>query len=108
MTKLNDSTFQFVRRTLNVSRLGLLRSNVRLHCQSHEHGMQAVTDAYPNKEVLLACGCRRLAHIRTRSEVTAFEEATKEAQRRRRVNFGKNAGSQWTKIYVEDVEEVAA
>ncbi len=98
---MNDSTFQFVRRTQNVSRLRLLRSDARLHC--HEHGMQAVTDAYPNKEVLLACGCRRLAHIRTRSEVTAFEEATKEAQRRRRVNVGKNAGSQWTKIYVEEV-----
>lgn len=104
---MNPSTYEFVKRTLkNVSRLGLLRSNARLRC--HEHGMQAVTDAYPNKEVLLACGCRRLAHLRSHSEITAFTKAEMEAQRRRRVNVGKNAGSQWTKIYVEDVEEIAA
>lgn len=103
---MNDSTFQFVKKTLkNVSRLGILRSNARFYCR--EHGLQSTKDIFPNKTVLLACGCKREMFHRTPKEIAAFDTAVTEAQRRRRVNVGKNAGSQWTKIYEEDVEVAA-
>jgi hypothetical protein len=106
MTILNESSLRFITQSLKTSRLALLRSKARLHC--HSHGIQAVTDVYPNKTVLLACGCRRQSSLRTQEEIAAFDAAVAEAQRRRRINSGKSCGNQWTKIYVEDVEEIAA
>lgn len=103
---MNESSFQFVRATFkHFSRVRLLRTKVKLHCQVH--GLQLLQDAYPNREVLLACGCRRPASLRTGSEIAAFDTATQERQRRRLVNVGKNSASPWLKIYVEDIEEAA-
>jgi len=100
---VNESSFQFVRSTFkHFSRVRLLRTKAKLHCQVH--GLQLIQDAYPNKTVLLACGCRRQSNLRTDSEIAAFETATQERQRRRLVNVGKNSASPWLKIYVEDIE----
>jgi hypothetical protein len=100
---VNSSTYEFVKKTVkHFSRVRLLRTKAKLHCEVH--GLQLIQDAYPNKTVLLACGCRRQSNLRTDSEVAAFETATQERQRRRLVNAGKNSASPWLKIYEEDIE----
>ena len=100
---MNESTFQLVRTTLkNFSRLSLLRTNAKFNCTVH--GVQAVSDVFPDRDVLLACGCRRQSSLRTNSEVVAFDAEARERQRRRRVNVGRNAGNQWVRVYEEDAE----
>jgi hypothetical protein len=99
---MNESTFQLVQRTLkSFSRLSLLRSKSSLRCP--EHGVQRITDAFSNREVLLACGCRRQSSLRNDSEVVAFDAESRERQRRRRVNVGRNAGNQWVRVFEEDI-----
>jgi hypothetical protein len=104
---MNESTFQLVRRTLKTfNRLSLLRSKSSLRC--HRHGVQRITDAFSNREVLLACGCRRQSSLRSHSEVAAFDAEARERQRRRRINVGRNAGNQWVRVFEEDVTNEAA
>jgi hypothetical protein len=99
---MNDSTFQLVRTTLkSFNRLSLLRSKSSLRCA--EHGVQRITDVFPSREVLLACGCRRQSSLRSDSEVVAFDAESRERQRRRRVNVGRNAGNQWVRVFEEDI-----
>jgi hypothetical protein len=104
---MNESTFQLVRRTLkSFNRLSLLRSKSSLQCAGH--GVQRIADAFPNGDVLLACGCRRQFSLRSDSAVVAFDAEARERQRRRRVNVGRNAGNQWVRVYEEDVTNEAA
>jgi hypothetical protein len=99
---MNESTFQLVRQTLkNFSRLSLLRTNAKLNCTVH--GVQAVSDVFPSRHVLLACGCRRQSSLRTDLEVAVFDAESRERQRRRRVNVGRNAGNQWVRVFEEDI-----
>ena len=79
----NSSTYQFVTKSLRVTRHRLLTSKSSTLCGTH--GLQAIRDFYPNKEVLLACGCRRDCFLRTPEEVSAFDAAHAEHQTRREI-----------------------
>jgi hypothetical protein len=66
----------------NASRLFLIRSSVKLLCKTH--GLKLVTDAFPNKECLLACGCRRsVSTSLTAGEIRALETFKRNEQRAR-------------------------
>jgi hypothetical protein len=54
----NDSTYNFLGRSLDTNRTRLLRTGAAALC--HEcKSVQNLTDYFPNREILLACGHRR-------------------------------------------------
>jgi hypothetical protein len=55
---LNASTYQFLARTLETTRVNLLRSNARIFCGTCQ-SLKQVTDFFPNKECQLECRHRR-------------------------------------------------
>jgi hypothetical protein len=103
----NSSTYQFVTKSLRVTRHRLLTSRAKTLCGTH--GLQPIRDFFPNSEVLLACGCRRTCHNRKPEDIAAFEAARREHEARKQV-AGKNHvnANGYCVTFVEDVEEIAA
>jgi hypothetical protein len=105
---LNESSYKFVRNTLKrASRSRLLRSKSKAMCTTH--GLQTIRDMFPNREILLACGCRRNCHNRKPEETSAFDAAHAEHQTRRKVlGHSKPTAGGYVRTFEENVEEIAA
>lgn len=94
---MNQSTYEFLERTLEKTRGGLLRSNARLFCRDCL-SVHRVTDFFPNKECLLECGHRRpIVDVRV---IAAFEREQATRPARKKVSKG-SASAQLEVVYEE-------
>ena len=99
----NPSTYQFVTKSLRLTRHRLLTSRAKTLCGTH--GLQLIRDFYPNKDVLLACGCRRTCHNRKPEDLAAYEAARREREvRRELVGFCQPNSGGHVHRYEENVE----
>jgi hypothetical protein len=96
--KLNDSTVRFLDQTLEASRLLILRLRTKLWCATCQR-VEKCVDIFPNRTVLLKCGCRRPLFIRTESEVTAFETAKIQREARRQISGSNNPAKRFEVTY---------
>lgn len=104
---INDSTFKLLRDSSHrLTRHRLLTSKTKTLCGTH--GLQPIRDFFPNKDVLLACGCRRTCHNRKPEDIAAYEAAKRENESRSQV-VGKNrvTANGYRRTYVEDLPEAA-
>ena len=101
--ELNNSTYRAITRWLRQTRLGLLRRATRLHCRECGELQRVVDFSGGSSIAVLDCQHRRQLFLRSEDELFAYEIARHARQSRRRVNIGKSAGSQWVKVYEEDL-----
>jgi hypothetical protein len=103
--ELTDTSYGFIKQTLKeTTREGVLRKRTRLLCQSNpSHGVQPVTDCFPNGEILLACGCRRQLFLRKSAEVNAYDTAVDKREKRKLISCRSHHGA-YVRVFVEDVE----
>lgn len=107
--ELTDTSYGFIKQTLKeTTREGVLRRRTRLLCQSSpSHGVQPVTDCFPNGEILLACGGRRQLFLRKPAEVNAYDTAVDKREKRKLVSCRSHHGT-YVRVFMEEVEEQAA
>ena len=104
---MNPSTYQLVTKSLRgLNRTRLLRTKAKAYCTGH--GLQEIRDLFPNREVLLACGCRRTCHNRKPEDIAAFEKEV-EARKARKELVGhcQPTSGGFVRTFEENLENAA-
>jgi hypothetical protein len=105
--ELTDTSYTFVKQTLkDTRREGVLRRRTRLLCQECGEVRQAI-DVFPNGEVLMSpCQHRRPMFLRKSAEVTAYDTATREREKRKLISCRSHHGT-YVRVFVEEIEQAA-